>query len=396
MARVASPPVFKAYRDLFAKEPAGGPCPLFLRPTDRQRLERYCLALSRQLVSLTEEYFAGQHSDTLCFDAETERLLKLDAAWADPRGLWRFDVFYWPLSSSGKGRVILRGIDGEDGVLLHAIDCAVAQLEETPVMLGLHQRFELSKDDLGDGHRRTLKNRHRQFFENAGEASLAFCTPREADIRLAHEALAETLRNRGWAAQVGDPEQFEYRQGALWLDGENVDLICGDGLGGLRHDGGRQVLAAYLDGKACLASSLCSTLAETPGVFELLSTAELSEELAGSVPWTRRVTDQILEEGVKAQKNLVLQSAERRVPGAETSRKQWKEALDQAVDQPGEFVQSAQSGPTERFPQFDEQGAFRGFEQDLVGLSCWVFGGKFVGCCARVGPQQRLAPVYFA
>lgn len=396
MARLASPPVFKAYRDLFAKEPAGGPCPLFLRPTDRQRLERYCLALSRQLVSLTEEYFAGQHGDTLGLDAETERLLKLDAAWADPRGLWRFDLFYWPLGSPGRGRVALRRIDGEDGVLLHAVDRSVELLEETPAMQTLQQRFELSKDDLGDGHRRTLKNRHRQFFADAGEASLAFCTPREAAVRPHHEALAEALRSRGWAAQVGHPEQFEYRQGALWLEEESVDLVCRDGLSGLRQEGGRQVLAAYLDGKACLASSLCSSLAEAPGVFELLSSTELSDELAGTVPWTRRLTDKTLAEGVKEQKNLVLKSAERLVQGAETSRKQWKEALDQAVDQPGEFVQSAQSGPTERFPQFDDQGAFRGFEQDLVGLSCWVYGGKFVGCCARVGPDERPSPVYFA
>ncbi|MCA9792144.1 MAG: hypothetical protein KC910_10130 [Candidatus Eremiobacteraeota bacterium] len=396
MARLASPPVFKAYRDLFVKEPAGRPCPLFLRPTDRQRLERYCLALSRQLVSLSEEYFAGQHSQTLALDPETERLLKLDAAWADPRGCWRFDLFYWPLGSSGRGRVVLRYIDGEDGVLLHAVDSTVAELEETAAMKTLHQRFELSNDELGDGHRRALKNRHRQFFEDAGEASLAFCTPREAAVRGAHEALAEILRGRGWAAQVGDPEQFEYRQGALWLDEEKVDLVDGDGLDGLKQEGGRQILAAYLDGKACLANSLCSSLAAAPGVLELLSSSELPEELAGSVPWTRRVTGQTMGESLKEQKTLILKSSAGLMQGAETSRKRWKEALELAVDQPGEFVQSAQTGPTERFPHFDDKGAFLGFEPDSVGLSCWVYNGKFVGCCARVGSQESLAPVYFA
>ena len=194
--------------------------------------------------------------------------------------------------------------------------------------------------------------------------------------------LCEAFGACGLPARLADPRQLERRDGALWCEGERIDLVFRRALLQEllpRLDEARALLDAYRENEAVFANSFRCRLGENKAFFAILTdetfagllTRQEQALVRRCLPWTRRVDERhtlnpggervdLVPWAIAHRAGLVLKPAHgyggRSVlVGDETAPEVWQTAVVEALDAPW-VVQERVAIPEETFPRLNEAG----------------------------------------
>ena len=224
----------------------------------------------------------------------------------------------------------------------------------------------------------------------------------------------EFFRSHGLDCLIGDPRDAELRDGTLYVDGQQVNLIykrvllselverCGE-------DGA--VIRAVKEGAACMVNPFQCKILHKKASLAVLSdernaaffTSEERQAIDEHIPWTR-VVEQRTTHFHDGSVDLVPFIAERRermvlkpndeyggkgiVLGWEVSDEEWKASIQTALAEPY-IVQERITLPTEPYPNF-VNGRVELYDR-MVDTAPFCFDGTYVaGCMTRIGTSSLL------
>lgn len=225
--------------------------------------------------------------------------------------------------------------------------------------------------------------------------------------------LCEAFGARGLPARLADPRQLERRDGALWCEGERIDLVFRRALLQEllpRPDEARALLEAYRENEAVFANSFRCRLGENKAFFAILTdetfagllTPQERELVRRCLPWTRRVDERhTLDPGgervdlvpwaIAHRERLVLKPAHdyggRSVlVGDETDAEAWETAVTEALDAPW-VLQERVAIPEEPFPRLSGAGEVA-FEPLKVNANPFYARAGDAGAIARISRES--------
>ncbi|MFN9296144.1 MAG: hypothetical protein ACK6DZ_00340 [Acidobacteriota bacterium] len=206
-------------------------------------------------------------------------------------------------------------------------------------------------------------------------AILEFKQPFQTIDSAEYLVLCELFRKHGYQTELVNPEQLDYRNGALSKGDYRIDLLfraasLQEFL--LRFDLSHPLVKAYREGKVCMVNSFRAELAQKPTMFCLLTDEVITasfplaerKAIAAMVPWTRTVAagrtqrgpEQIdLPEYISAHKDeliLLPNDSTGTLPvydGPSTEQSAWDRAIKQALRE-RYVVQQRIRPETSRFP----------------------------------------------
>jgi len=206
-------------------------------------------------------------------------------------------------------------------------------------------------------------------------AVLEFKQPFQTIDGAEYMVLVELFRKHGYQAELVNPEQLDYRNGALSKGDYKIDLLyrassLQEFL--LRFDLSHPLVKAYKDGKVCMVNSFRAELAQKRAMFSLLTDEQLTAKfpiaerkaIQNHIPWTRIVTAAKTQKGgqtidlpefISLNKDtlmLVPNDSTGALPifnGSQTLQPAWDRALKQALRE-RYVVQESNESVTARFP----------------------------------------------
>ncbi|MCW8984095.1 MAG: circularly permuted type 2 ATP-grasp protein, partial [Thermoanaerobaculales bacterium] len=228
------------------------------------------------------------------------------------------------------------------------------------------------------------------------------------------EVVQRCFEERGVAAVVADPMQFELRGDTLYADGTAVNLIYRRAIIREIHEkreepGVRDFLEAYRRGLVCVVNPFRAKVSGSKACLALLSDArfdrlfndEQNAVRRAHVPWTRVLRDERVDFEGRSQDifELARNSKDRFVIkptsgyggrdvmiGRETEPEAWDERLDHAAENPVEWtLQAYVEIPEEDFPVFEPDLRF---ERRKVNLNPYLFGGRYAGSFVRLSTNS--------
>lgn len=206
-------------------------------------------------------------------------------------------------------------------------------------------------------------------------AVLEFKQPFQTVDGAEYMVLVELLRKHGYSAELVNPEQLDYRNGALSKGDYTIDLLyrassLQEFL--LRFDLNHPLVKAYRDGKVCIVNSFRAELAQKRAMFSLLTDDQVTGKFPAAerkaiqsyIPWTRIVSQsKTTKDGgtidlpafISANKDqllLIPNDATGSLPvfdGSLTEQGAWDRALKQALRE-RYVVQDRIESATAKFP----------------------------------------------
>lgn len=215
--------------------------------------------------------------------------------------------------------------------------------------------------------------------------------------------LREFFRRQGHPCEVVSPDQLEYRDGALYRAGFQIQLLyrrmkVHEFL--VRFDLTHPLVRAYKDGAVCMVNSFRAELAQKRAIFALLTDDTVTAKFPAAerraireyIPWTRVVaatktihrnrTVDLLEFIARSRERLVLKPNDdsgesHAVRGWETGEAAWGRATKNALRHP--YVVQEKLEPARAvFPVY-AHGMLE-FRELLVDVQPHVFLGRVHGC----------------
>ena len=221
------------------------------------------------------------------------------------------------------------------------------------------------------------------------------------------EILQRFFEEQGTPSIIVDPGDLTYDAGVLAAGGERIDIlykrvIIHEFLE--RSDPDHPLTRAYRDGRVCLVNSFRSKLAHKKASFAVLSDPRFEHHLTDDeidavrlhVPWTRRVSERLVDYGgehvpmrelLRLEKDqLVLKPNDSYgghsvAIGYDTGPDEWQTAIDLAFGEPF-VVQQLVRVRTVSIPRFVD-GAVRADEM-TVDFDPYLFNGAVEGALVRL------------
>lgn len=290
---------------------------------------------------------------------------------------------------------------------------------DAPPVKDIRKRFKLQKTAGSKAFVQSVLKAWKEF-GGVSKPSIALLETRESLSTLEGSEsfrLAEWLRGQGYAADVVNPEQVEYRGNALVKGEFRIDLLI-RGVRAqeflVRYDLNHPVVRAYRDRRVCMINSFRTELTRKRGLLALLTDERITgrfpaaerKVIQEAVPITRFVaagrttwggeTVDLPDFILKNREKLALRPNEdagetHAIEGWNTPSADWSRALNTALrDQ--FVVQERRDDPAVSFPiDFYGDIVYRDLAVEVMPAT---FAGKVQGCTARVSdPKSAFSTV---
>jgi uncharacterized circularly permuted ATP-grasp superfamily protein len=337
-----------------------------------------------------------------------EALLVEDPRFHEPSPLSRLDAFF--VHDRGGLRFTEYNAETPAGATYN--DVLAEVFRGLPVTREFLKRFELRSQPTRNLVMHALLNSYREWTGSHAKPRIAILDWRGVPTYSEFLLTQEYLRSQGLDCVIGDPNDAEYRNRKLFLDGQPIDLIYKRVLihelierCGLDH----AVVRAVREGAVCMVNPFrCKILHKKLSLAVLsdeknreLFTTDEQEAIAAHIPWTRRVEERTTEHrgtlvdllpfAEQHKDTLVLKPNDDYggrgiVLGWETSPEKWTAALKAATREPF-IMQERIEIPTEAYPAF--ANGKLSIENRILDTAPFAFYGRFVdGCLTRLSTES--------
>ncbi|MEX2285181.1 MAG: hypothetical protein WEE89_22030 [Gemmatimonadota bacterium] len=337
-----------------------------------------------------------------------EMLVVENPRFVDPSPLSRLDAFFVP----ERGGLRFTEYNAETPAGASYNDVLAELFLGLPVMREFVKRYELRSQPTRHMVMHALLNAYGEWSGTRAAPRIAILDWRDVPTYSEFVLTQDYFRSHGLDCIIGDPHEAEYRDGALFISGQPIDLIYKRVLinelierGGVDHP----VVRAVRENAVCMVNPFrCKILHKKLSLAVLsdeknrgLFTADELDAIDAHIPWTRRVEDRRTEYGGKPVELLEFAEQHRDqlvlkpnddyggrgiVLGWETSPEQWTTALEAATREPF-IVQERIEIPTEQFPVF-AHGHVQ-IEDRILDTAPYAFYGGFVdGCLTRLSTES--------
>ena len=352
--------------------------------------------------------------DLMAFTPGEEKLLALDAGYAEPSASSRLDSFF----DNHTGTLQFVEYNAESPAGMAYEDELSDIFLSLPVMREFLKRYHVVKMPAAPTMVQTLLAKFQEWGKSA-EPRAAIVDwkglPTQAEFSLFKKYLEQT----GVPTVICSPDELTYSNQMLYADKQPVNLVYKRVLTSefLQRYGQDEALdhplgRAYRDGTICLVNSFQAKPLHKKMIFGLLSDPEIMDAagidrpvqalLQAHIPWTRRVRDvrttyqgqeiDLLQFARDYQDRLLLKPNDEYggkgiTIGWESSSDEWDEALRAALEAPF-VVQERVHIAYEDYPQYAD-GQLR-VGRRLVDTDPYLFGTEVQGCLTRLSTVTLL------
>ena len=385
--------------------------PRFLTPEQYRFLQARVRLLMRAFdkayqAALVDATFRAQFALT---DWE-EQLIQLEPGFRDPSPTARLDAFF----VTGRGGLRFMEYNAEVPAAPAYNDVLTELFYGLPVMRAFLRTYAVSPLPARHGVLHALIDAYEQWLGRHEKPRIAILDWREVPTYSEFVLFADYFRSQGFACEIVDPREVEYRNGRLIAGDFPIDLIYKRVLiselidrGGLDHP----VVQAVRDRAVCMVNSFRCKILHKKASFAVLSdernadlfSADERAVIETHIPWTRTVEERttmragqpidLLPYIAKYREDLVLKPNDEYggkgvTLGWEVSQAEWEEALRQALEEPF-VVQERVELPSEPYPSLID-GQVRIFDR-MLDTNPFVFYGDYVdGCLTRLSTVALL------
>ena len=324
-----------------------------------------------------------------------ERLIRIDPGYATASTASRVDAFLFP------DGLYFAEYNAESPAGPAYTQRLAELFDSMPVTkrfrAGRRVRFHRTIDPLLTA----LLGSYREWGGTADPPTIVIVDWRDVPTWTEFEILRDAFVDAGVPTVVCDPASLEFDGKALTAHGRRIDLVYRRVLINdiiARPDDCAALLRAYETRAVCVANTLRCKIPHKKAFFAVLTDPANSalfslaerDVIAASVPWTRLLTEPMLDVARAKREMLVLKPNDEYggtgvMLGWETSAASWDEALQEAAaGAPGTWViQERIRVRREIFPQFDGEGHVT-MRDMLVDLAPYLFRGKMTGYLTRL------------
>jgi hypothetical protein len=325
-----------------------------------------------------------------------EQLVGHDPGFAATSPTSRLDAFVMPAT----GAMAITEYNGETPAGAGYVDTVAGVFAGLPAMRAFQRDYAAVAPPARAGVLRALLDAYDQWSGGGRRPSVVILDWKEVPTYSEFVLFDEYFRARGIDCMIGDPRDCEYREGALYCAGKQVDLIYKrvllselverEGIDG-------PVVRAVLGGAACMVNPFrCKMLHKKASLAVLsdernhdLYSSEQQTAIAAHVPWTRVLEERttthagetidLLAWTAQHRDRLVLKPNDEYggvgiVLGWEVDSTGWERAMQTALATP-HIVQERVSIPSEAYPSFVD-GALSVYDR-LVDTAPFVCEGVY-------------------
>jgi len=377
--------------------------PHFLTPKQEKLLKNVTETVARILEKVIQIYFEDPSTRRIFnLSKEAEQLIAIDPGYKRNVNVARFDSFL-----EGENlKLIELNTDSPAGMgyadLLEDIFFETHELED------FIQAFHFHKDSRRQKLLEALLAAYSEFQGGSTHhPRIAIVDWRTVKTRPEFEALKAYFEERGYATTIADPRDLRLKQGKLYHDDFQIDLIYRRVIFNElleKLDEVKDFIEGYKTHAVCVVNSFRSKLAGTKAVLSILTTPEydhwFTEEenkiKSEHIPWTRRVIDCehfygtkkiFLIDFLKDEKDqLVMKPSEGYgakdvTIGMETREDDWNRAIDRALKS-NWVLQELVRIPFMSVPIVVNNKLE--FVRKKTSINPFCFGGRYATCLSRL------------
>lgn len=339
-----------------------------------------------------------------------ERLIASDPGYPEPHPTARLDAFF----VNERGGLRFMEFNGEVPAAPAYNDVLSELFLGLPVMRDFLRSYEVRPISARHSTMHALIGSYQRWLGRRERPQIAILDWREVPTYSEFLLFQDYFAAQGYACQIVDPREVEYRGGKLVAGDFTIDLIYKRVLinelveqGGLDHP----VIRAVIAGAVCMVNPFRCKILHKKASLAVLSdernadiyTPEERETIETHIPWTRRIEDRTtVHKGAAV--DLLPYISQRREQfvlkandeyggkgiflGWETSPEEWAATIQLALTEPF-VVQERVALPSEPYPSMLD-GKVQVFDR-LQDTNPYVFYGEYMeGCLTRLSTQALL------
>ena len=379
------------------------------------QLQIVCTAVAqaaRQVVKVMRSERAVY--DLMAFTTGEEKLMALDAGYAEPSASSRLDSFF----DNHTGSLQFVEYNAESPAGMAYEDELSDVFLDLPVMQEFAKKYAVTKVASAPRMVQTLLEKFREWNPTA-EPRAAIVDWKGLPTQAEFGLFKKYMEQQGVPTTICSPDELAYHDRTLRADGQPVNLVYKRVLTseflqryGQDHALDHPLAQAYRDGTICLVNSFQAKPLHKKMIFGLLSDPAITDAagldretqtmLARHIPWTRRVQDgrttyqgqkiDLLKFARDYQDRLLLKPNDEYggkgiTIGWESNPDEWDEALAAALESPF-VVQERVHIAYEDYPQC-AAGKLH-IERKLVDTDPYLFDTDVQGCLTRLSTVTLL------
>jgi len=383
--------------------------PLFFDREDMAFFKKISAEMTGILKKVIREYRrSADFREQFGFSPEMEELVLCDPRYGMDFPMARYDIFYhYSDADSGDQAFQFCELNGDGSSSMNESRALYEAFAETDALGAMAKKDDFGTPELFNSWIDALLVDYRRF---AGDGAVE--TPRIAIADFAGEGIESEFKEfirrmeeRGLTAHIADPRELVYRDKAVYLDDEKVDIVYRRATTArvmAFYEEVRDFIRAYREGAVCVVGGFSSQIIHNKMIFKVLHdeanaslfTTEETRFIRAHVPHTEVLTGENMHTYIEEPSCWILKPFDQYGAhgihmGRDMDAAAWRQAVTESAASGGYLVQAACRVPRLPMLTIDEDRVFFEPYNYLIGL--FQYNESFAGFYSRAGRRHIIA-----
>lgn len=374
--------------------------PMFYDRQDVKKFEYITQMMMKIISKCTNEYITNpDFRRHFGFSRQMEELILIDPGYNIPVPIARLDIFY-------DGNFKFCELNGDGTSAMNEANTLEQIFFESKIINELQKEYDIKYYELFKSWLAQLLEIYKEF-GGKGKPNIAISDFGGIGSNEEFETFQAVFQREGYKTIICDPRELKYRNGKLFADDLQIDLIYRRAVNQeveKRVSEMQDFIAAYRAKDVCVVGPFRSQIMHNKIFFSLLtdesktSFLNLQERkfISEHIPKTFILTENILPKAIENKNDHLIKPMDKYagkgvICGVDCSDEEWQKQLISALGKRDNLLQEFCNFTKMQLP-IVQNDKFQ-FKQFKTTLGLFVYNGKLAGLYSRVGRKNVIAGI---